>query len=217
MFKKKKQVDPISVVEQQRQKEQQEVNTAFQKGITALRDFIAPSSIEFQSTHFQVGTRLARTYYIYGYPRQVFTGWFSSMVNVDEVIDISLFVYPVASQVILQNLRKKVGQLEAGLQIDAEKGRVRDPGKQAAIMDAEETRDKLQVGEEHFFRLGFYFTIYASSTDELQFVAHKIESLLGQQLIYSKPATAQQEQGYNSIIPQFTDELQIRRNFGTGA
>lgn len=216
MFKRNKN-DSAAVLAQQQQREQQEVNVAFQKGITALRDFIAPSSINFSSDHFQIGTKIARTYYVYGYPRQVFTGWFSSIVNFDEVLDVSLFINPVESQVILENLRKKVSQLEAGLQIDAEKGRVRDPGKQATIVDAEEMRDKLQVGEEHFFRLGFYFTVYGSSTDELDFMSHKIESMLGQQLIYSKPATSQQEQGYNSTVPQFTDELQIRRNFGTGA
>lgn len=210
-------LDPVSLAQQQRMREQQEVQSAFQKGITALRDFIAPSSLEFSGTHFQLGTRYARTYYVYGYPRQVFTGWLSSMVNLDEVMDLSLYIYPVESQVVLDNLRKKVSQLEAGLQIDAEKGRVRDPGKQAAIMDAEEMRDKLQVGEERFFRFGFYFTLYGSSMDELEFVTHKVESILGQQLVYSKPASSQQEQGFNSTIPQFTDQLQIRRNFSTGA
>lgn len=214
---KNQQLDPVAIAEQQRLAEQQEVQAAFQKGITALRDFIAPASLEYSGTHFQLGTRLARTYYVYGYPRQVFTGWLSSMVNLDEVMDMSLFVYPVESQVVLENLRKKVSQLEAGLQIDAEKGRVRDPGKQAAIADAEEMRDKLQVGEERFFRFGFYFTLYAGSTDELEFVTHKVESMLGQQLVYSKPATSQQEQGFNSTVPQFTDQLQIRRNFNTGA
>lgn len=214
---KKPKVDAVDVVAQQRAREAQEVNAAFQQGITALRDFIAPSSLDFQSSQFQIGTRLARSYYVYGYPRQVFTGWLSSLVNLDEVMDISLFIHPVNGQVVLENLRKKVSQLEAGLQIDAEKGRVRDPAKQAAIIDAEEMRDKLQVGEEHFFRLGFYFTVYAGSTDELEFIAHKVESLLGQQLVYSKPASAQQEQAFNATIPQFVDKLQIRRNFGTGA
>ena len=210
-------LDPVTLAQQQRMREQQEVQSAFQKGITALRDFIAPSSLEFSGTHFQLGTRYARTYYVYGYPRQVFTGWLSSMVNLDEVMDMSLYIYPVESQVVLDNLRKKVSQLEAGLQIDAEKGRVRDPGKQAAIMDAEEMRDKLQVGEERFFRFGFYFTLYGNSMDELEFVTHKVESILGQQLVYSKPASSQQEQGFNSTVPQFTDQLQIRRNFSTGA
>lgn len=215
--KRPTQLDPVSIAENMRSREQQEVAFAFQKGITALRDFIAPSSIEFQSTHFQIGTRYARTYYVYGYPRQINTGWLSSMVNLDEVIDLSMFIYPVESQVVLENLRKKVSQLEAGIMIDSEKGKVRDPGKQAAVQDAEEMRDKLQVGEERFFRFGLYFTIYASSMDELEFVAHKVESILGQQLVYSKAATSQQEQGLNSTVPQFTDQLQIRRNMNTGA
>ncbi len=210
-------IDPVAVAQLQRANEEREVQSAFQKGITALRDFIAPSSIELFGSYFQLGTRFARTFYVYGYPRQVFTGWLSSMVNLDEVIDMSMYIYPVESQVVLENLRKKVTQLEAGIQIDSEKGRVRDPSKQAAILDAEEMRDKLQVGEERFFRFGLYFTVYATSLDELEFVSHKVESLLGQQLIYSKPATSQQEQGLNSTIPQFTDQLQIRRNFATGA
>ncbi|MDQ2973712.1 MAG: DUF87 domain-containing protein [bacterium] len=214
---KDKSIDPIAQAEQQRVREQAEVYSAFQKGITELRDFIAPASLEFKSSFFQIGTRIARTYYIYGYPRSIYTGWLSGMVNIDEVIDLSIYVYPVESQVVMDNLRKKVTQLEAGLQIDSEKGKVRDPAKQAAIQDAEEMRDKLQVGEERFFRFGLYFTIYAGSEEELEFVSHKVESMLGQQLIYSKPASAQQEQGLNSTVPQFMDQLQIRRNMNTGA
>jgi type IV secretory pathway VirB4 component len=214
---KKTSVDPVSAAQMQQHRERREVGEAFQKGITALRDFIAPSSIEFNSTYFQIGTRYARTFYVYGYPRQVFTGWMSGLVNIDEVIDISMVIYPVESQVVLENLRKKVTQLEAGIMLDTEKGRVRDPGKEAAVMDAEEIRDKLQVGEELFFRLGIYFTVYGTSVEELEFVSHKVESMLGQQLVYSKPATSQQEQGLNSTVPQFTDQLQIRRNMSTGA
>ncbi len=197
--------------------EQAAVASAFNKGVTALRDFIAPSSLIFSTTNFQLGTRYARTYYVYGYPRELYTGWISSMVNLDEVIDLSMIVQPVDSQIVLNNLRRKVSQLEAGIQIDSEQGKVRDPGKQAAVQDAEEMRDKLQVGEERFFRFGLYFTIYAGSMEELEFVSHKVESLLGQQLIYSKPASAQQEQGLNSTIPQFSDQLQIYRNMNTGA
>lgn len=201
----------------QQVQEKQEVYSAFQKGIAALRDFIAPASLEFYSDYFQLGTRYARTYYVYGYPRQLYTGWLSTMINLDEVIDLSIMVMPVDSQVVLGNLRKKVSQLEAGIQIDTEKGRVRDPGKQAAVQDAEEMRDKLQVGEERFFRFGLYFSIYGGSKEELEFISRKVESLLGQQLVYSKPATAQQEQALNSVIPQFVDQLQIYRNMNTGA
>jgi len=211
---KKAPVDPAANTQVQ---QQLEMRAAFEKGVTALRDFIAPSSLQFNGNYFQLGTRYARTYYVYGYPRQVYTGWLSSMINLDEVIDLAMIIQPVDSQVVLNNLRKKVSQLEAGVQIDNEKGRVRDPAKQAQILDAEEMRDKLQVGEERFFRFGMYFTIYGGSLDELEFISHKVESLLGQQLVYSKPASAQQEQALNSVLPQFADQLEIYRNMNTGA
>lgn len=215
--KNKQSKDPIDIAAQQRAREQQEIEAEFLKGITTLRDLIAPSSIEFHGSYFRLGTKYARTMYVYGYPRQIYTGWLSPIINIDEVIDISMFIYPVESQVILNNLRKKVGQLEASMQINAEKGKVRDPGLEAAIQDAEELRDQLQVGAERFFRYGLYVTIYADSMDELAFVQHKIETIFGQQLVFSKVASSQQEQGLNSTLPQLTDQLQIRRNMNTGA
>lgn len=209
--------DPQSLAAQQQAREQQEVMASFQQGVSALRDFIAPASLEFESTFLRIGTRYARSFYVYGYPRQIYTGWLSPIINMDEVMDISMYIYPVDSQVVLENLRKKVGQIEASIMINAEKGHVRDPGLQAAITDAEELRDKLQVGEERFFRFSLYFTIYADSLDELNYVQHKVESVLGQQLVYSKPATVQQEQAFNSTVPQASDQLQVRRNMNTGA
>jgi conjugal transfer ATP-binding protein TraC len=213
----KKKADPIDIAEQQRQREQMEIEQEFLKGITTLRDVIAPSSLEIQGSYFRLGTKYARTLYIYGYPRQIYTGWLSPIINIDEVIDLSMFVYPVESQVVLNNLRKKVGQLEASISINQERGRVRDPGLEAAIQDAEELRDQLQVGAERFFRFGLYVTVYADSLDELQFIQHKIETILGQQLVFSKVASSQMEQGLNSTIPQMADQLQIRHNMNTGA
>ena len=213
----KKKLDPVDIAAQQRAREQAEVEQAFLKGMTTLRDLIAPSSLEIHSGHFRIGTKYGRTMYIYGYPRELYTGWLSGLINIDQVIDISMFVYPVETEVVLNNLRKKVTQLEADMSINAEKGRTRDPGKEAALADAEELRDQLQVGAERFFRYGLYVTIYADSMDELGFVQHTIETLFGQQLVYSKVASSQQEQGLNSTIPQMSDQLQIRRNMNTGA
>ena len=214
---KKKKLDPIDIAAEQRAREQVEVEQAFLKGMTTLRDLIAPSSIEIHSSYFRLGTKYGRTLYVYGYPRQIYTGWLSSLINIDEVLDISMFIYPVDSQVVLNNLRKKVTQLEATMSINNEKGRTRDPGLEAAMQDAEELRDQIQVGAERFFRYGLYVTLYADSLDELSFVQHKIETLFGQQLIFSKVASSQQEQGLNSTIPQMSDQLQIRRNMNTGA
>ncbi|MCL2280843.1 DUF87 domain-containing protein [Candidatus Saccharibacteria bacterium] len=213
----KKQTSRVDLATQQRAREAAEVEAEFQKGITTLRDLIAPASIEFKSGYFMLGTRWCRTLYVYAYPRSIYTGWLSSIINLDEVIDISMFIYPVDSLIVMNNLRKKVTQLEASMSIDAERGKVRDPALEAAYRDAEELRDQLQAGMEKFYRFGLYVTLYANSQDELEFATHKIETIFGQQMVLTKVASAQQEQGLNSTVPQFIDDLKIRRNMNTGA
>lgn len=209
--------NPANLAQSQQVQEQREAELIYRQGIVTMRDLIAPPSLEIESGHIRIGKRYAKTVYVYGFPRQVFTGWLSPIINLDEIIDISLYIYPVESQVVLENLKKKVGQLEASYTINQEKGRVRDPGLEAAIQDAEELRDKLQVGEERFFRFGLYLTMYASSLDQLNQVTRKIEGIFGQSLVYTKPATMQMEQGFNSTTPLGVDQLQISRNMNTGA
>jgi len=212
-----KQKSAVDIAAEQQAREQAEVEQAFLKGVSTLRDLIAPSSIEIHASYFRLGTKYGRTLYVYGYPRQIYTGWLSPLINIDEVLDVSMYIYPVESQVVLNNLRKKVTQLEASASINNEKGRVRDPALEAAINDAEELRDQIQVGAERFFRFGLYVTLWADSMDELNFVQQKIETIFGQQMVFSKVASSQQEQGLNSSVPQMSDQLQIRRNMNTGA
>ena len=214
---RKKKLTAAELAAQAQSMEDAEIQRAFEQGITTLRDLISPSSIEIHSSYFRLGTKYGRTMYVYGYPRTLYTGWLSPLINIDEVLDISMYVYPVDTAIVMKNLRKKVTQLEADISLNAEKGRIRNPETDAAIQDAEELRDALQVGAEKFFRFGLYVTIWADSLDELNFVQHKIETIFGQQMVFSKVATSQQEQGMNTTMPMCTDQLQIRRNMNTGA
>ncbi|NCU40575.1 hypothetical protein EOL73_02340, partial [Candidatus Saccharibacteria bacterium] len=93
----KKPTKQEAMFEEQKRREQQEVEAEFLKGMSTLRDIIAPSSIDIQSSYFRLGTQYGRTMYVYGYPREIFTGWLSAIINVDEVVDVSMFIYPVES------------------------------------------------------------------------------------------------------------------------
>ena len=174
--KKKPQAAPSAsdIARQAELQEENEAQKAFEAGITTLRDLISPSSIEIHSDYFRLGTKYGRTMYIYGYPRYLTTGWLSFLINMDEVIDMSTYIYPVDTAVVMKNLTKKVTQLEASQAINDEKGKVRSPELEAAINDAENLRDQLQLGSEKFFRFGLYITIYADSLDDLQNVQSKI-------------------------------------------
>ena len=217
MARKKQQLTAAEIAAQNEAMEAAEIQKAFEQGTNTLRDLISPSAIEIHSDYFRLGNKYGRTMYVYGYPRSLYTGWISPIINIDEVIDVSMYIYPVESAVVMKNLRTKATQLEASMNLNAEKGKIRDPELEAAYADTEELRDQLQTGAEKFFRFGLYVTIWADSLDEMKFVQQKIETIFGQQMVFSKVANSQQEQGLNSVMPQCMDQLQIRRNMNTGA
>ena len=66
-------------------------------------------------------------------------------------------------------------QLEASMNLNSEKGKVRDPELEAALADTEELRDQLKLGAERFFRFGLYVTLWADSLDEMKFVQQKMK------------------------------------------
>ena len=100
---RKKKLTQAELAAQAQSMEDAEVQRAFEQGITTLRDLISPSSIEINSNYFRLGTKYGRTMYVYGYPRTLYTGWLSPLINIDEVLDISMYIYPVDTAIVMKN------------------------------------------------------------------------------------------------------------------
>ena len=116
---------------------------------------------------------------------------------------------------VLNQLKKKVGNLEAQIMSDAEKGAARDPLRETALRDIESLRDALTQGIEKFFQFALYLTIYASSKQELDKLSDEVENIFGSRLVYSKRVFYQAEQGFNSTLPLANDELYIAFNMNS--
>lgn len=199
-------------------KEQQEILEAenvYRQGVTSIKDIIAPSSMRVEPSSIELNGMYLTTLFVINYPRYISVGWFSPIINASWPLDISMFFYPVKSDIILKQLKKKVGALEAQLMADAEKGAPRDPLRETALRDIEELRDNLTQGTEHFFQFSLYVTIYAKSKAELEKLVNEMEYLFGSKLVYSKRALYQSEQGFNSCLPLANDELQISFNMNS--
>jgi len=97
---KKKKMTAVEIAAQAEAMEMAEIQKAFEQGTNTLRDLISPSAIEIHSDYFRLGTKYGRTIYVYGYPRTLYTGWISPIINIDEVIDVSMYIYPVESAVV---------------------------------------------------------------------------------------------------------------------
>ncbi len=179
-------------------------------------DIIAPSFIEVAQNHAKVGERLAKSFFIFSYPRYLTTGWFSPIINLETPMDISFFVFPIATEKTLKDLRKRVTEVQAEIMEKEEKGLIRDPVLETAHEDLETLRDQLQTAQERMFNLGIYLTIYADTEKELINTEIELRSILESRLIYIKPALYQQKQGFTSTAPYGLDEMQVYTPMNTG-
>lgn len=192
-----------------------EAEREYRSGLTTLRDLIAPAAFVINSNNVEVSGKLARTFFVVSYPRFISVNWLSPIINMDNPMDMGMYIYPMDTAEIMKKLRNKVGQLQSTMAMNQERGQVRDPMLETAYRDVEELRDRLQQGTEKYFRFSIYFTIYADSMKQLDETSASMESLLGAKLIVAKPAVLQMEQGFNSTLPLGNDELAVATNMNT--
>lgn len=196
---------------------QQAAETAFLKGVSTVKDVIAPSGLSVEFSHIQIGNHFLRSFFVYSYPRYLYTDWLTPLINADFSMNTSIYIYPVESKEILKKLRTKSAQLQSTFAEQEQKGLVRDPQLETAYQDVEDLRDSLQRGEDRFFRACLYFTVIAKDLEELSSLTGTLESILGGHLILTKQTLMQQEQGFNSTLPIAKNELMIAKNFNTSS
>lgn len=185
------------------------------KGVRRLRDVIAPSSMAINPDFVRIGSWYARSLFVTTFPRYISPGWFEPVIDYSATMDVAQYFYPVDPGIILKQLRNKVGEIEAQLVAEAEKGAPRDPLRETALRDIEKLRDDLTQGIEHFFQYGIYVTLYAKTEKELDKLTDRIEGLIASKLVMTRRSLYQAEQGFNSSLPQFSDQLGIYLNINT--
>lgn len=201
--KKKGDLTPQDIIEQ------------IASGTVSVKDIIAPAAIEVDFDYIKIGDTYFRTLFVVGYPRYVEANWLSPLIEFDHSLDIAMHCYPVEARGILEELRRKIAEMEATISTDREHGRMVDPGVVIALEDAKNLQDELIKGVERFFQFGLYITIPAETREELDKVTKAVESTLASLLIITKHATLQHEDGFKSTVPAARDHLLITRNMDT--
>jgi len=184
-------------------------NEIYETGVLDLQDVIAPHALKINSRELDLGEKIARTFFVISYPRFLTTGWFAPIINMDKVIDISIFVHPMDTNEMLRKFQKKVAEVQSQISTRESKGMVRDPMLDTAYSDLEQLRDSLQQAQERIFDVGLYMTIYGSTREEIDKTESEVRSILESRLVYIRPALFQQVQGFRSVLPIATDELDV--------
>ena len=183
--------------------------------IKKIGDLLAPSAFSVSPNYIQIGGKFARTVFLATYPRYLHTSWFSPIINLDQVFDISIFVLPKNTATVLKQLRDQLARLQSQAMEESAQSKVRDPILETAMEDIELLRDRLQQGTDKFFELGVYITFYADSAKELDETENKLKGLLEYQLVFAKPATFRMGEGFNSTLPFNDDRLNVHTSLNT--
>ena len=187
----------------------------FVEGLVSVKDIIAPSALEVDFDHVRIDGKYYRTCFVAGYPRFVGLNWLSGLINFDASQRVSMYIYPTDGKEILDDLRRKIAEMEAEISTDIQRGKVVNPSTQAKLEDALTLQADLVKGEERFFQFGLYVTVEATTKDELNRITKNLEAALGSIMIISKKATLQMEEGFITTLPLCDDKLAISRNMDT--
>lgn len=197
-----------------RQRELEKIKE-FSRGLVTVQDIIAPEAIEVDFTYQKINSSYSRTLFVAGYPRAVPANWLSPLINYPHQISVAMFVFPMDSSEILDNLKRKITEMEAEIQSDIRSGKISNINTEIKLNDARVIREQLAAGAERFFQFGLYVTIKADSMKDLDRVTSNIQSTLGSLLIVSKKATLQMDDGFKTTLPMGIDKMQITRNMDT--
>ncbi len=185
------------------------------RGITSVKDIIAPPAIEVDFNHLKINETFFRTMFVAAYPRFVSPNWLAPLINFDYSLTSSMFIYPVEGKGILDDLKRKIAEMEAEIQTDIQRGKTPSIHTKIALEDARQLQEQLAKGAERFFQFGLYITIPEKSVEELNSVTKKVEATLGSLMIVAKPTTLQMEPGFLTTLPLCQDQLLITRNMDT--
>ena len=215
-FLKKKPAKTKAETELERKKQEElDQIRAFSRGLVTIQDIIAPEAIEVDFTYQKINSTYTRTLFVVGYPASVPANWLSPLINFPHQINIAMFIYPVSSSEVLDNLKRKITEMEAEIQSDLRAGKISNINTEVKLEDAKYIREDLAKGSERFFQFGLYVTITANSKQELDRVTKAIQSSLGSLLIVSKKATLQMDEGFKTTLPMGVDKLLVTRNMDT--
>ena len=199
------------------QSSQEHNNSTQYKNIITLKDLLAPSYIEIDFKDIVVDKTYYRTLIVTGYPRTVNNTWLSPLINYEDEVTISLFFYPIDSNLIIKQLRRKIAELEASLATQMQGGKVLDPREKVKLQDANQLIDNVASGAEKFFNLGFYIRIKDTNKRRLEVKTKNLLATLASIGIKATSSLLRSDLAFHSTLPKGTDKIAHLKNMDTTA
>ncbi len=180
-------------------------------------DMITYSGLQEFTDHLEIDGRYVKTLFISGYPYTASSGWLNHLINFNYNVDISYHIEPVDAILALPKLNRKITELISTKRAMERAGKIIGSELTDPLDSATELRDKIQRGQENLFQVSLYINLSADTLAELNKTIKLLDTVLATRLFYTKPATFQQIEGLQSVLPRCNNQLAQKRNLDSSS
>ena len=182
-----------------------------------LDDLLAPASVELARDHLCLEEEYARILAVTGYPRRVYPGWLSRLIDTDVPLEAVLHVHPRDARSVMLRLRKRLVEFQSSRVLDQKAGKLPDTEREIALRDIEQLQEQLQRGDARVFDLSLYLLVRGISLDLLDQRTEQVQMALDNLLLVGRPVPYEQDIAFTSCLPEAHDRLRRGRLLDTGS
>jgi hypothetical protein len=159
------------------------------------KSLVAPSEAVFKRNAAKLGERWTKTMWAEGYPDQPANGFLERLFTEPGVeTDVSIHVEPRDTRRAQEELKDRVGTLEAEFERKRERRDVDARGVQKDLEDAEEMYDVVRNTPTEVFDVSTYVTVREDTRDALESAASNVRAGLRRAPANIRPVTASRRQ-----------------------
>lgn len=148
------------------------------RGAIDVPRLVAPSSLTNADDHIRVDGEYCRTLYVMALPPSVRDNWLYPLWLWQEVVDISLFIYPLDTDYVVKALRKRIVQDEAQLAVEQDQGKIRSFDRERRYTDNLEFLEAIENDQTRPFQVSIVITLRAKTLERLDAVTEQLERRL---------------------------------------
>ena len=182
-----------------------------------LDDLLAPASVELARDHLCLEVEYARVLAVTGYPRRVYPGWLSRLIDSDVPLEAVLHIHPRDARSVMLRLRKRLVEFQSSRLLDQKAGKLPDTEREIALRDIEQLQEQLQRGDTRVFDLSLYLLVRGISLDLLDQRTEQVQMALDNLLLVGRPVPYEQDIAFTSCLPEAHDRLRRGRLLDTGS
>ena len=187
-------------------------------GRTDLLKTVSYDDLVEATDHLRINGIYTQVLAIRNYPLAADSDCLAELINFDADIDISYHIEPANTLFALEQLNRKIAELESQKRSQLKSGRLLTPQITDPLDSALSLRAKLARNQETLYQLSIYIAVFAGTREEMESNAKRLKNVLAGRLFATEVMKYQQLPAWEACQSIATNgPPEAKRNFDTSS